>query len=145
MSSPPLSPNPATRTHVDVDSVNEELHRRSTTYRKLYTPSPNPELATFYLRAKETFLTPAAEYELAISSDVLSKFHVPSSSGEKKARRDSGVAFHESRGQKTINSMPERGALGLTGTNMYPPDPAVFDELAEIIQEELRASLKRCV
>ena len=39
-------------------------------------PPPNPALAMFYLRAKQTFLTPNAPYELDVPSDKLSQFHV---------------------------------------------------------------------
>ncbi|KAI0086516.1 hypothetical protein BDY19DRAFT_347928 [Irpex rosettiformis] len=157
----PSSSYPTAPTRVEDDPAVEENSHRGACYRTLYTPSPNPDLAIFYLRAKETFLTPVAEYELDVTSDVLSKFHVSSSTGERKTRRDSGVAFRdrdreherERRGshgwEEDIkfagNSAPDRAGLGMTGTNVYPPDPAVFDELADIVQERLRASLKRLV
>ncbi|KAF9233377.1 hypothetical protein BU15DRAFT_7924, partial [Melanogaster broomeanus] len=40
-------------------------------------PTPDPSLALFYIRAKQTFFTPNAEYELNIPSDILAPFHCP--------------------------------------------------------------------
>ena len=34
----------------------------------------------FYLRAKQTFLTPDADFELNVPSDLLAPFHAPTSS-----------------------------------------------------------------
>lgn len=42
---------------------------------------PNPALALFYLRAKETFLAPNAPYELNVPRDVLAVFHTGSAGG----------------------------------------------------------------
>lgn len=62
----------------DSGSEEEQEERRS---RRSYAsatqvfPPPNPALSMFYMRAKVTFLTPAAPYELDVPSDVLSPFH----------------------------------------------------------------------
>ncbi|KAI0699089.1 hypothetical protein BC835DRAFT_1412741 [Cytidiella melzeri] len=155
----PFPNTPLAATPVDNVLIIEESDRNKTGYRTQYAPSPNPDLAMFYLRAKETFLTPNAEYELDVSSEVLSVFHVGSANSEKKPRRDSGVAFHEwererrgrygshDRGEGIAGGLmaSDRPIFGMSGTNMYPPDPAVFDELADIIQERLKASLARLV
>ncbi|EMD39949.1 hypothetical protein CERSUDRAFT_112188 [Gelatoporia subvermispora B] len=74
---------------------------------------PNPALAAFYLRAKHTFLTPKAPYELDVPSDALQVFHAPAVGG------------------------------GVDG--MHPPDPAIFDELADHVTAMLRESLDRFV
>jgi hypothetical protein len=100
----------------------------------------------FYLRAKETFLTPNAEYELDVSSEVLSAFHVTTTASNKKSRRDSGVAFHEDgiERARSASFVPSaRVDLTMSSTNAYPPDPALFSELGDIVQERLRHSLRR--
>ncbi|KAG1822487.1 uncharacterized protein BJ212DRAFT_1263645, partial [Suillus subaureus] len=38
-------------------------------------PSSDPSLALFYAKAKQTFFTPGAEYELDVPSDILAPFH----------------------------------------------------------------------
>ncbi|KAI5834409.1 hypothetical protein K523DRAFT_263238 [Schizophyllum commune Tattone D] len=40
----------------------------------------SPQLSMFYLRAKQTFLTPDADFELNVPSDLLAPFHAPTSS-----------------------------------------------------------------
>lgn len=100
----------------------------------------------FYLRAKETFLTPNAEYELDVSSEVLSAFHITTTKGNKKSRRDSGVAFHDDDHEQTRSGRfvsSARVDLTMSGTNAYPPDPDLFSELADIVQERLGQSLGR--
>lgn len=59
----------------------EQSHSRGAStqaraYRTLSTPHPppNPALALFYLRAKETFLSPDGPYALRLPQDVLSPF-----------------------------------------------------------------------
>ena len=37
----------------------------------------SPQLAMFYARAKQTFVTPYSDYELDLPSDILASFHVP--------------------------------------------------------------------
>ena len=44
-------------------------------YRLSAPTQPSANLALFYLRAKQTFFTPNADYELNIPSDILSPFH----------------------------------------------------------------------
>lgn len=136
----------------------EDEGRQSATYKTHYAPArppPNPELAMFYLRAKETFLTPNADYELCVGSEVLNSFHVGSNAGgtsDKKARRDSGVAFYEKdrdnagpAGVGSSENMSNRPGSAMAGQNLHPPDPAVFNELAAIVEGELKESLRRCV
>ncbi|TCD70513.1 hypothetical protein EIP91_002858 [Steccherinum ochraceum] len=81
-------------------------------------PTPPSSLALFYLRAKETFLTPNAPYELDVHSDVLSVFHL-SSSSKNSSRHPMPLA--------------------------PPPDPAIFNELASIVEEKLKESLAKFV
>ncbi|KAH7907547.1 hypothetical protein BJ138DRAFT_1014309 [Hygrophoropsis aurantiaca] len=38
-------------------------------------PTPDPSLALFYARAKQTFFTPNGQYELNVPSDILAPFH----------------------------------------------------------------------
>lgn len=148
-----------------MDVEDDLRNRRSykTQYSSTVRPPPNSELAIFYLRAKETFLTPNAEYELDVGSEVLSVFHVGSQgtaqeaegmrrSGS-RARRDSGVAldvWERERDRTGKYASPregtvEVGGVACTGTTsgMYPPDPAVFAELKEIVEGRLRESLAR--
>jgi hypothetical protein len=44
-------------------------------YRFFTEALPSTQLARFYLRAKQTFLTPGTEFELNVPSEVLSPFH----------------------------------------------------------------------
>ncbi|KAH8104586.1 hypothetical protein BXZ70DRAFT_596887 [Cristinia sonorae] len=80
-------------------------------------PTPPSSLALFYLRAKETFLTPRGPYELHVHSDVLSVFHLSSSTKNSS---------------KHVPLAP-------------PPDPAIFNELASIVEEKLKESLAKFV
>ncbi|THH31458.1 hypothetical protein EUX98_g2730, partial [Antrodiella citrinella] len=86
-------------------------------HRYLLPPSPPSSLALFYLRAKETFLTPNKPYELDVPSEVLMVFH--QSSSTKSSRQPMQLA--------------------------PPPDPAIFNELASIIEENLKESLAKFV
>lgn len=123
----------------------------------------------FYLRAKETFLTPNAEYELDVGSEVLSVFHVGAqgpvhgregmrrSRSRSRLRRDSGVAlgvWERERERDPRYAFSRAGTVEVGGivactstatSGMYPPDPAVFAELKEIVEGRLRSSLARCV
>lgn len=109
-------------------------------------------------------MTPNAEYELDVGSEVLSVFHVgaQSQSGEgtrrsrsrSRMRRDSGVALDAwERERNTRYGCPKGGTAemggvvcaGAVASGMYPPDPAVFAELKEVLENRLRGSLSRCV
>jgi hypothetical protein len=88
-------------------------------------PTPDPSLALFYARAKQTFFTPNAEYELNIPSDILAPFHrLPQSS-----------AFH-SRNCAPASAWHSQSAH---------PDPAVFTEVAIEVHNMLNESLSRFV
>lgn len=85
-------------------------------------PTPDPSLAMFYLRAKQTFFTPNGEYELNIPSDVLAPFHyVPHTHSQEHSRSS------------------------LWHSQSIHPDPAVFSEVAMEAQAMLNESLKRFV
>ncbi|KAF9219189.1 hypothetical protein BS17DRAFT_741261 [Gyrodon lividus] len=88
-------------------------------------PTPDPSLALFYVRAKQTFFTPNAEYELNIPSDILAPFHCPPQSS----------AFH-SRNCPPPSSWHSQSAH---------PDPAVFAEVAIEARNMLNESLARFV
>ncbi|THV05296.1 hypothetical protein K435DRAFT_790394 [Dendrothele bispora CBS 962.96] len=45
-----------------------------------WTPQSSSQLAMFYARAKQTFLTPRSNYELDLPADMLAPFHVSNSS-----------------------------------------------------------------
>lgn len=63
------------------EELEDRLSRRSYASATQAFPPPNPALSMFYMRAKVTFLTPAAPYELDVESDVLSPFHTGMLSG----------------------------------------------------------------
>ncbi|KAI0044406.1 hypothetical protein FA95DRAFT_1522872 [Auriscalpium vulgare] len=56
-------------------SKRDAANRDHDHYRFSSHTQPSPNLTLFYLRAKQTFFTPNAEYELDIPSDILSPFH----------------------------------------------------------------------
>ncbi|KAI0917152.1 hypothetical protein AcW2_007366 [Taiwanofungus camphoratus] len=128
-------------------------------------PPPSPALALFYLRAKQTFLTPNAPYELDVPSDVLAPFHVGPGAGS-GASGGYKYDYRLSAGEESMSSHAHAHpsawgsawegfaayahAYGLDGTPSNtlpppPPDPAVFNELAERVRAMLRASLARFV
>lgn len=90
-------------------------------------PAPDPGLAMFYLRAKQTFFTPYADYELDIPSDILGPFHCP----------PHGPAFHA----RTGSSPAQPPALW--HSQSAHPDPAVFTEVVLEARAMLNASLRR--
>ena len=88
-------------------------------------PPPNPALTQFYLRAKETFLTPFAPYALPVPLDVLAPFY---SSIDAPGYR------------------PPEHLLGVPGQNIPPPPyPEVFEEVEERVVSMLSDSLDRFV
>ncbi|KAI6005385.1 hypothetical protein EDC04DRAFT_2784254 [Pisolithus marmoratus] len=84
-------------------------------------PPPDPSLALFYSRAKQTFFTPFADYELNIPSDILGPFH-----------------------SSTSQSRPP-GSPALWHSQSAHPDPAVFTEVAIEARFMLNESLQRFV
>ncbi|PCH40077.1 hypothetical protein WOLCODRAFT_98221 [Wolfiporia cocos MD-104 SS10] len=116
-------------------------------------PPASPELAYSYLRAKRTFLTPNANYELDVPSDILAPFHIApgvksvgslgSGDGEEALSEHTGWSATTCAYGITYGSMFN----GFDGLNYPapPPDPAVFGELAEVVREMLRDSLERFV
>ncbi|KIJ15010.1 hypothetical protein PAXINDRAFT_12276 [Paxillus involutus ATCC 200175] len=88
-------------------------------------PAPDPSLALFYARAKQTFFTPNAEYELNIPSDILAPFHcLPQSSAFQSRNCAPAFAWH---------------------SQSAHPDPAVFTEVAIEVRIMLHESLCRFV
>ncbi|KAG9308794.1 hypothetical protein JVU11DRAFT_11419 [Chiua virens] len=90
-------------------------------------PTPDPALAMFYLRAKQTFFTPNGEYELNIPSDVLAPFHT-SPHAHVQAWRTHG------QDQKPV-----------WASQSIHPDPAVFTEVSVEVRNMLSESLRRFV
>ncbi|KAG1847279.1 hypothetical protein C8R48DRAFT_779273 [Suillus tomentosus] len=96
----------------------------STRQAVLTSSSSDPSLALFYAKAKQTFFTPGAEYELDVPSDILAPFHYSS--------------------QNSVFSTRVRG----TATSNPPsphPDPTVFIEVALETRAMLKESLSRFV
>lgn len=87
-------------------------------------PPPNPALTRFYLRAKETFLTPIGPYSLPVPLDVLAPYYSTS----------------DVPGARTADY-----TLGIPGQLSHPPCPEVFDELEERVRAMLSESLDRFV
>lgn len=98
---------------------------------------PPPSLALFYARAKETFLTPNGPYELQVPSDVLSIFHLSNDSKNYSPQ----YGTYSQHPLRLSSSHPLFPAKPLAP----PPDPAIFNELAHIIQLNLKQSLDRFV
>ncbi|OJT15262.1 hypothetical protein TRAPUB_8184 [Trametes pubescens] len=106
-------------------------------YRTLSTPHPppNPALALFYLRAKETFLTPDGPYALRLPQDVLSPFLSSSL----------GVGVGGPAGGSWPHAYASHHSDSLFGSPPPPPDPAVFAEVADRVRASLSESLDRFV
>ncbi|KZT19464.1 hypothetical protein NEOLEDRAFT_1042032, partial [Neolentinus lepideus HHB14362 ss-1] len=83
----------------------------------------------FYQRAKQTFLTPGAPYELNVASDVLAPFHTQPLSPT--SPRPYGC-FSPNPSQQSSYTFSH-------------PDPAIFADLSLISTTALRASLDRFV
>ncbi|CDO71456.1 hypothetical protein BN946_scf184909.g50 [Trametes cinnabarina] len=101
-------------------------------------PPPNPALALFYLRAKETFLTPNGPYALRLPHDVLAPFQSSSL----------GAGVGGPRGGSWPHAIsPDRpdALVNTPGGLPPPPDPAVFAEVADRVQAILTESLDRFV
>ncbi|KAG1723204.1 hypothetical protein EDB19DRAFT_1764145 [Suillus lakei] len=88
-------------------------------------PSSDASLALFYAKAKQTFFTPGAEYELDVPSDILAPFHCTS---------QNSPLFTRVHGPTAISNQP----------NAHP-DPAVFIEVALETRAMLKESLARFV
>ena len=88
-------------------------------------PPPDPSLAMFYARAKQTFFTPRADYELDIPSDILGPFHSSSQNPALQPRAPNSSALWYSQSAH--------------------PDPAVFTEVAIEARSMLYESLQRFV
>ncbi|KAI0670797.1 hypothetical protein C8Q78DRAFT_1138400 [Trametes maxima] len=101
-------------------------------------PPPNPALALFYLRAKETFLTPDGPYALRLPSDVLAPFQT-SSLGAGVGGPTGGSWLHPFLAHQSDS------LLGSPSTPPPPPDPAVFAEVADRVRAILADSLDRFV
>lgn len=91
---------------------------------------------------------PDAPYELNVGSEVLGTFF--SSADEKgenkRSRHESENPYDALRNlsSKDLQRI-SKGAKGLGGKLPPPPDPAVFEELKEIVEARLKASLARLV
>ncbi|KAI1789609.1 hypothetical protein LXA43DRAFT_1096196 [Ganoderma leucocontextum] len=104
------------------------------TYRSVSVPPPpNPALAQFYMRAKETFLTPYAPYALPISSDLLASFNSLLDL-DPHGRRPSSFSIQ---GPDPLLTVPGQPPL--------PPYPEIFEELEERVTAMLSDSLDRFV
>ncbi|KAH9854690.1 hypothetical protein C2E23DRAFT_61607 [Lenzites betulinus] len=105
-------------------------------YRSLSTPHPppNPALALFYLRAKETFLTLNGPYALRLPQDVLAPFQ-SASLGAGVGGPAGGSWPHAFASDSLLASPPPPP----------PPDPAVFAEVADRVRASLTDSLDRFV
>ncbi|KAG2038672.1 hypothetical protein BDR03DRAFT_954025 [Suillus americanus] len=87
-------------------------------------PSSDPSLALFYAKAKQTFFTPGAEYELDVPSDILAPFH--------------------SSPQHSTFITRVRGTAISNPPNAHP-DPAVFIEVVLETRAMLKESLSHFV
>ncbi|CAL1713112.1 unnamed protein product [Somion occarium] len=118
-------------------------------------PSPPVSLATFYMRAKETFLTKGSAYELHVHEDVLVVFHLsscPSGSSE-----NFGMSFpshypayptypsHSAYSHSAYLSQHHSNSNNRDQTLPLPPDPEIFAELKGIVEDRLKACLGRFV
>ncbi|EJF63413.1 hypothetical protein BD309DRAFT_1030729 [Dichomitus squalens] len=104
------------------------------TYRSVtLPPPPNPALAQFYMRAKETFLTPYAPYALPVHADLLASFS-SSLDLELSYRRPSNFSIQ---GPDPLLTVP--------GQPPPPPYPEIFEELEERVTAMLSESLDRFV
>ncbi|KAI0372147.1 hypothetical protein BV20DRAFT_1050918 [Pilatotrama ljubarskyi] len=112
-------------------------------YRTLSTPHPppNPALALFYLRAKETFLTPNGPYALRLPQDVLAPFQ--SSSLGAGVGGPAGGSWPHAFSSSSHHSDSLLGSA--THHPPPPPDPAVFAEVADRVRAILSESLDRFV
>ena len=88
-------------------------------------PSSDTSLALFYAKAKQTFFTPGAEYELDVPSDILAPFHYSSQNSAFVARL--------------------RGSTPGWNQQNAHPDPAVFTEVELEVRAMLKESLSRFV
>lgn len=88
-------------------------------------PSSDASLALFYAKAKQTFFTPGAEYELDVPSDILAPFHC--------SHQNSPVLTKV------------RGPIAISNSPNAHPDPAVFIEVALEARAMLKESLSRFV
>ncbi|KAG8214896.1 hypothetical protein J3R82DRAFT_10068 [Butyriboletus roseoflavus] len=90
-------------------------------------PTPDPALAMYYLRAKQTFFTPNGEYELNIPSDILAPFHTTPPA-------------------HVLHTHPQDHSRSLLWhSQSVHPDPAVFTEVAIEARNMLNESLHRFV
>ena len=125
-------------------------------------PAPPPSLATFYMRAKETFLVPGAAYELHVPEDALAVFNLkscPSGSSEHLGMGASGSSAHYPSYSPTSVTHYVPWSAGYNHYNQYgsfsgypqsqnlplPPDPEIFAELKGIVEDRLKACLARFV
>ncbi|KAI0822284.1 hypothetical protein BC628DRAFT_1327653 [Trametes gibbosa] len=106
-------------------------------YRSLSAPHPppNPTLALFYLRAKETFLTLNGPYALRLPQDVLAPFQSSSL----------GAGVGGPSGGSWPHAFASHQSDSLLGSPPPPPDPAVFAEVADGVRAVLSDSLDRFV
>lgn len=109
--------------------VNKKNKMTSKSHRQKFPlpPTPDPALAMFYLRAKQTFFTPNGEYELNIPSDVLAPFHTTPHT-------------------HPLHTHPQdHNRSSLWHSQSVHPDPAVFTEVAIEARNMLNESLNRFV
>ncbi|EKM49495.1 uncharacterized protein PHACADRAFT_265007 [Phanerochaete carnosa HHB-10118-sp] len=153
-SSPTAVSSPTSPGAQDAGEGHEHLDGRGTDRRfRPYAPSPpplppNPSLALFYLRAKETFFAPGAPYDLNIGSNVLGAFFPTEDekAGARSSRHDTGDPYDALRNLSSKDFQRiSKGANSLGGKLPPPPDPQVFDEIKDIVEGRLKASLERLV
>ncbi|KAH0832357.1 hypothetical protein J3R83DRAFT_13381 [Lanmaoa asiatica] len=117
----------AQREKMSLASKKDNMSPRTRRQKFSAPPTPDPALAMFYLRAKQTFFTPNGEYELNIPSDILAPFHcTPHTHASHTHPQDH-------------NRSP------LWHSQSVHPDPAVFTEVAIEATNMLNESLKRFV
>lgn len=102
----------------------EKMASKSQRQNFMLPPTPDPSLAMFYQRAKQTFFTPNGEYELNIPSDILAPFHCSPHTHAHPHNHNRSLLWH---------------------SQSVHPDPAVFAEVAIETRNMLEESLKRFV
>ncbi|EIW81406.1 hypothetical protein CONPUDRAFT_144195 [Coniophora puteana RWD-64-598 SS2] len=90
------------------------------------TLPPDSSLALFYARAKQTFFTPNAAFELDVPSDILAPFHAPSFRSNSPGNR---VRSYSLQWQAQV----------------VHPDPSIFNDLEAEVRLKLEQSLSEFI
>ncbi|KAF9568777.1 hypothetical protein CPC08DRAFT_702374 [Agrocybe pediades] len=138
--------------HLHPNSPSHSLSPRPDTQKKRkrrrvqdrdYTPTGNQyssHLAMFYARAKQTFFTPGAEYELNLTSSLLAPFLDPPPASHPLHASPSTSSSHEHNSQNPSLPTPPQ----TPPPTPYPP-PSLFAEIEQETFRTLEASLRRFV